>query len=179
MKEFEATQIDSEPAPVNPVTQGGAIHQPSTEGLLRRTFLSISPKAVGTAALVGLTAYAQETRDTRKADKDISGSDPGQENKLLLAENPSSNMPPPTDHGDMGPVWYSFDLVHKRVQEGGWTHEVNSKVLPSSKDLAGVNMRHTGYFTGGAQRQRSQLRRPHHPACIQTGKLPLPQEHEQ
>jgi hypothetical protein len=24
------------------------------------------------------------------------------------------------------------------VQEGGWTHEVNSKVLPSSTDLTGV-----------------------------------------
>src|SRR5437764_8860140 len=52
-------------------------------------------------------------------------------------------MPPPTDHGDIGPVWYSFDLVHKRVEEGGWTHEVNSNVLPTSKDLAGVNMRLT------------------------------------
>ena len=52
-------------------------------------------------------------------------------------------MPPPTDHGDIGPVWYSFDLVHKRVEEGGWTHEVNSKVLPTSTDLAGVNMRLT------------------------------------
>ena len=52
-------------------------------------------------------------------------------------------MPPPTDHGDIGPVWYSFDLVHKRVEEGGWTHEVNSRVLPTSKDLAGVNMRLT------------------------------------
>ena len=90
-----------------------------------------------------LTAHAQETQDTRKAKKDISATDPGQENKPLLDENPSSNMPPPTDHGDIGPVWYSFDLVHKRVQEGGWTHEVNSKVLPSSKDLAGVNMRLT------------------------------------
>jgi oxalate decarboxylase len=52
-------------------------------------------------------------------------------------------MPPPTDHGDIGPIWYSFDLAHKRVQEGGWTHEVNSKVLPTSKDLTGVNMRLT------------------------------------
>src|SRR5438270_610475 len=143
MQELEAPQMDSDPGPVNPATQGGAFHQPSTEGLLRRNFLSISPKVIATAALVGFSAHAQEARDTRKADKDTSASDPGQENKVLLAENPSSNMPPPTDHGDIGPVWYSFDLVHKRVQEGGWTHEVNSKVLPSSKDLAGVNMRLT------------------------------------
>src|SRR6201982_2037855 len=143
MKEFEEAERDGESGAINQVTQGGAVNQPSTEGLLRRDFLGISPKAVATAALVGLTVHAQEARDTRKAEKDTSVSDPGQENKVLLAENPSSNKPPPTDHGDIGPVWYSFDLVHKRVEEGGWTHEVDSKVLPSSKDLAGVNMRLT------------------------------------
>jgi oxalate decarboxylase len=60
-----------------------------------------------------------------------------------LDENPNSNFPPPTDHGNIDPVWYSFDLTHKRVQEGGWTNEVTEKVLPSSKDLAGVRMRLT------------------------------------
>jgi oxalate decarboxylase len=143
MKEFEKGTIDSEPGAVNQVTQGGAVHEPSTEGVLRRNFLGISPTALATAALVGLAAHAQETQDTRKAEKDASVSDPAQENKPLLEENPNSNMPPATDHGDIGPVWYSFDLVHKRVQEGGWTHEVNSKVLPSSTDLTGVNMRIT------------------------------------
>ena len=113
------------------------------EGLSRRNFLGVGSTALATAALAGLTAHAQETQDTRKAEKDISDSNPGQENRPLLNQNPSSNAPPPTDNGDIGPVWYSFDLVHKRVQEGGWTHEVNSFVLPSSKDLAGVNMRLT------------------------------------
>jgi oxalate decarboxylase len=143
MKEFEKARIESEPGAVNPVTQGDAVHKATTEGFSRRNFLGASPTAVATAALVGLAAHAQEAQDTRKAEKDTSISDPAQENKPLLEENPSSNMPPPTDRGDIGPVWYSFDLVHKRVQEGGWTHEVNSKVLPSSKDLTGVNMRIT------------------------------------
>jgi len=109
----------------------------------RRSFLGLSSAAVATAALVGVAAKAQEMQDTRQAEKNSSVSDPGQENAPLLDENPSSNMPPPTDHGDIGPVWYSFDLAHKRIQNGGWTHEVNSKVLPTSKDLAGVNMRLT------------------------------------
>ena len=109
----------------------------------RRSFLGISSATLATAALTGLTASAQETADTRKAEHDSSSSDPGQENRPLLEENPSSNTPPPTDHGDIGPIWYSFDLAHKRVQDGGWTHEVNSKVLPTSKDLTGVNMRLT------------------------------------
>src|ERR1700751_2749853 len=101
------------------------IEQPS-----RRSFLGMSSAALATAALAGVAANAQETQDTRKAEKDISISDPGQENKPLLEENPSSNLPPPTDHGDIGPIWYSFDLAHKRVEAGGWTHEGNSKVLP-------------------------------------------------
>jgi oxalate decarboxylase len=70
-------------------------------------------------------------------------SDPGPENKPLRDLNPNSNLPPPTDHGDVGPIWYSFDLAFKRVQEGGWTHQVTQRELPSSKDLAGVNMRIT------------------------------------
>jgi oxalate decarboxylase len=115
----------------------------SVADLSRRNFLGVGSTALATAALAGITAHAQEVQDTRKAEKDISASNPGQENKPLLIENPSSNMPPPTDHGDIGPVWYSFDLVHKRVEEGGWTHEVNAKVLPTSTDLAGVNMRLT------------------------------------
>ena len=61
----------------------------------------------------------------------------------MLAEYRSSNLPPPTDQGDVGPIGYSFDLTHKRIQEGGWTHQVTQRELPFSKDLAGVNMRLT------------------------------------
>jgi oxalate decarboxylase len=114
-----------------------------SSGLSRRSFLEVTSTTLATAGLAGLAGHAQEAQNTREAEKDRSASDPAQENKPLLDENPESNMPPPTDHGDIGPVWYSFDLAHKRVQRGGWTHEVNSKVLPTSKDLAGVNMRIT------------------------------------
>jgi oxalate decarboxylase len=61
----------------------------------------------------------------------------------LISLNPNSNTPPRTDHGDVGPIWYSFDLTHKRIQPGGWTHQVTQRELPSSKDLTGVNMRLT------------------------------------
>src|SRR3984885_5586641 len=94
------------------------------ESASRRTFLGASSAALATAALVGLTASAQQREDTRKAESDHSSSDPGQENTPLLAENPNTNTPPPTDHGDIGPIWYSFDLARKRVEEGGWTHQV-------------------------------------------------------
>jgi len=115
----------------------------------RRNFLGLGSAALATAALTGMTAHAQQKASTEKAEKDHSSSDPAQENKALLGLNPDSNTPPPTDHGDVVPLWYSFDLVKKRVQEGGWTHEVTERVLPSSKDVAGVNMR----LTAGSYRE--------------------------
>lgn len=115
----------------------------STEGLSRRTFLGVGSAGLAGAALASLAVNAQERADTEKAEQDHSFSNPGPENKPLLDENPNSNFPPPTDHGNITPTWYSFDLTHKRVQEGGWTNEVTEKVLPSSKDLAGVRMRLT------------------------------------
>jgi oxalate decarboxylase len=120
-----------------------------SEGVTRRNFLGVSSAALAFGAIAGITAHAQEREDTRKALVDHSFSNPGQENKTLLAENPNSNIPPPTDHGDIGPIWYSFDLAHKRVEEGGWTHQVTQRELPSSTDLAGVNMR----LTAGSYRE--------------------------
>src|SRR3984885_8288965 len=109
----------------------------------RRTFLGANSAAFATAAFAGLTASAQERDNTREAESDHSTSDPGPENPPLLAENPNTNTPPPTDHGDIGPIWYSFDLARNRVQEGGWAHQVTQRELPPSTDLAGVAMRLT------------------------------------
>ena len=125
------------------------LERPMSEYPTRRNFLGLSSAAVAAVAFTGLTADAQQRSSTEKAEKDHSVSDPGQENKGLRALNPNSNMPPATDHGDVVPLWYSFDLVKKRVEEGGWTHEVTERVLPSSKDVAGVNMR----LTAGSYRE--------------------------
>jgi len=106
--------------------------------------LGTAPAALAAATLIGAAAHAQQTREnTRQAERDRSVSDPGPENKPLQNLNPNTNLPPPVDHGDIGPIWYSFDLAFKRVQEGGWTHQVTERELPSSKDIAGVNMRIT------------------------------------
>jgi oxalate decarboxylase len=109
----------------------------------RRSFLEVGSAALATATFVGLTASAQQRENTRGAESDHSTSDPGPENEPLLAENPNTNTPPPTDHGDIGPIWYSFDLARNRVQEGGWVHQVTQRELPPSTDLAGVTMRLT------------------------------------
>jgi len=113
-----------------------------SKAVSRRNLLGIG-SALATTALAGVAANAQTQANTRTAERGPSASNPGPENRPLLNENPNSNTPPPTDNGDVGPIWYSFDLTHKRIQEGGWTHQVTQRELPSSKDIAGVNMRLT------------------------------------
>jgi oxalate decarboxylase len=117
--------------------------KPDTEGLSRRNFLGVGSAGLATAALATLAANAQERANIEKGEHDHSASKPGPENKPLLDENPASNMPPPTDYGNTIPIWYSFDLPHMRIEEGGWTNQVTETVLPSSKDIAGVRMRLT------------------------------------
>lgn len=116
--------------------------QNSTE-LSRRTFLGVGSAGIATVALASVTANSQEKSDMERSDRNHFASNPGPENNPLLNENPNSNVPPPTDYGNIEPVWYSFDLTHKRVQEGGWTNQVTQRELPASKDIAGVRMRLT------------------------------------
>lgn len=82
-------------------------------------------------------------QNTQQAESNGSFSNPGPQNTSLWKRNPNSNKPPATDHGAMGPIWYSYELTHKRVQEGGWTHQVTERELPTSKDIAAVQMRLT------------------------------------
>jgi oxalate decarboxylase len=123
--------------------EGSGISAQEGSGISRRSFLGVGSAALATAAFAGIDANAQQREDTAKAEGDHSSSDPGPENRPLLDENRNSNTPPPTDHGDIGPVWYSFDLARKRLEEGGWTHQVTQRELPPSTDLTGVNMRLT------------------------------------
>lgn len=76
-------------------------------------------------------------------------SSPTPENAELSRQNPNSNFPPETDKGDVGVIWHSYSLVHRRITAGGWTHQVTEREIPKSKDLAGVNMR----LNAGAYRE--------------------------
>ncbi len=131
------------------------------DGVSRRSVLGIGSAALAAAAFAGLSDHAQTREGTHQAEGDHSSSNPGQENKPLLDENPNSNTPPATDHGDVGSIWYSFDLTHKRIQEGGWTHQVTQRELPSSTDIAGVNMR----LTAGSFRELHGIPRMSGPSC--------------
>ncbi|GAA3634524.1 oxalate decarboxylase family bicupin [Microbacterium awajiense] len=55
-------------------------------------------------------------------------------------ENPDILTPPPTDGGTVANLKYSFSDSHQRLQPGGWAREVTNRDLPSSQDVAGVNM---------------------------------------
>lgn len=115
--------------------------EPKSEGLSRRMFVGAA--ALAGAGFFGTQALAQRRKEQQAGRQGNNASDPGPENKSLLGMNPSANNPPFTDHGNPGPIWYSFDLAPKRMQGGGWTHQVTQRELPPSHDLAGVNMRLT------------------------------------
>jgi oxalate decarboxylase len=84
-----------------------------------------------------------ESPSRRAAIRSADLSNPGPKHESIFRENPNSNVPPFTDHGNPGPLWYSFDLTPKRIQPGGWTHQVTQREFPLSTDIAGVNMRLT------------------------------------
>lgn len=132
-----------------PTLMEGEVEMPETAGVSRRSFFGIGSAVVAATAFASVTHAQQSAGQVRTAEHDHSVSDPGPENEVLERENPSSNLPPATDHGSMVPIWYSFDLAHKRVQAGGWTHQVTQRELPSSRDIAGVNMR----LTAGSYRE--------------------------
>lgn len=127
--------------------QDGLQQEIAGSPLTRRAF--VGAVALAGAGLTGGAALAQTRAEAKRGRTGINASDPGEENKPLLVQNPNSNEPPVTDHGDVGAIWYSFDLTKKRLQGGGWTHQVTQRELPTSKELAGVNMR----LTAGSVRE--------------------------
>lgn len=69
------------------------------------------------------------------------GTDPGPRNLLRDRQNPDILVPPPTDHGTLPNLRFSFSDSHVRQESGGWTRQVTQRELGISKDVAGVNMR--------------------------------------
>src|SRR3984957_9167918 len=110
----------------------------------RRRLLGTTTMAVAGAVLAaGQQANAQQPQNVRIGEHNASASDPGPENEALKALNPNSFTPPPTDHGLPQMFWNSFFMMHRRVQDGGWSRQVNVHDFPISTEIAGVNMRLT------------------------------------
>jgi oxalate decarboxylase len=53
----------------------------------------------------------------------------------------ANTQEPPIDHCDAVPIWYAFDLVKDRIEEGGWTHNVTERELLSPKGVIGIKVR--------------------------------------
>jgi oxalate decarboxylase len=117
--------------------------------LNRRSLLGAAAAALSMGAAIAPGAFAQSKREIESGEQNHSADNPGPVNKALANENADSEMPPVTDKGDVSPFWYSFDLAHRRIQNGGWTRQVTQKELNPSRDLAGVNMR----LTAGSYRE--------------------------
>ena len=120
--------------------------RPNSDLTRRSAFGTLGATAAGFAAS---NALAQTKAETEKGQHNHSASNPGPVNQALASESPDSFTPPVTDRGDVMPIWYSFDLTHRRIQDGGWTRQVTARELPSSQDLAGVTMR----LTAGSYRE--------------------------
>ena len=77
------------------------------------------------------------------AQRRAAATDPGPTNLELDRRNPSAMIPPITDAGAVPQFKYPFSMAHKRLYDGGWSHEVTIRELPISTTLAGVLMRLT------------------------------------
>jgi oxalate decarboxylase len=64
-------------------------------------------------------------------------------NHALEQQNPDLRAPPPTDHGLLPNLKFSFSHAYTRREDGGWAREVTRRELPIASTLAGVNMRLT------------------------------------
>jgi oxalate decarboxylase len=118
----------------------------------RRSVLSTlgaTAAAFTASGVMRLPLLAQSRTEIQKGEQNHSANNPGPINKALAGENPGSDLPPVTDRGVIQPIWYSFDLTHRRVQDGGWTRQVTETELRSSTDVAGVTMR----LTAGSYRE--------------------------
>ena len=105
----------------------------------RRRFREVSGAALAAAAAVpGLDA---QEKAPRSADHHLPNEvQPGPNNRVLDALNPSSVWTIETDNGTVPPFKYSFSLAHKRMENGGWTRQVTQRELAVSKTMAGVEM---------------------------------------
>jgi oxalate decarboxylase len=67
--------------------------------------------------------------------------DPGPQDPAMEAQLEAFQNPPPTDVGSLPQFWSSFNIMPKRVQNGGWARQVTTADFPISTEIAGVNMR--------------------------------------
>jgi oxalate decarboxylase len=65
----------------------------------------------------------------------------GPMNPARQAQSPDRISPPATDSGTLPTLRWSFADSHIKMREGGWSRQTTIREIPSSTDLALVNMR--------------------------------------
>ena len=96
--------------------------------------------AIGAGALIGAQrTIADEVQPSRK--RGVGGTDPGPRNLLREQQDPDMVNPPPTDHGTLPNLRFTYADSHIRQEGGGWTRQITERELGVSKSIAGVNMR--------------------------------------
>ena len=65
----------------------------------------------------------------------------GPTNPAREAQSPDRLRPPATDSGTLPTLRWSFADSHIKMREGGWSRQTTIREIPSSTDLALVNMR--------------------------------------
>jgi oxalate decarboxylase len=65
----------------------------------------------------------------------------GPRNPAREAQNPQTLAPPPTDHGTLPNYKWTFADSRMRLEEGGWARQTSVRELPTSTEIAAVNMR--------------------------------------
>src|SRR6202158_4660664 len=106
--------------------------------LSRRNLLGAMAGGIVTAAATG---YAQTNDPPQPRRPGHGGTDPGPRNVDRDRQNPDLLVPPPTDHGTLPNLRFSFSDAHVRLEPGGWTRQVPVRELGISTAIAGVNMR--------------------------------------
>src|SRR6266436_2737974 len=110
------------------------------DDVTRRTLLAAT--AAGGIFAAATTAGAQPSEPVPQPQRPgHGGTDPGPRNLARDRQNPDLLVPPPTDHGTLPNLRFSFSDSHVRQETGGWTRQVTVRELGVSKDIAGVNMR--------------------------------------
>ena len=116
--------------------------QDGKTGLSRRRFLGRSSALIAAAAAAPMALKAQQSVDmSHDNHKGANEAEMGPKDLQLEGQNNDSGYPPETDSGGQPPFKYPMAFAHKRVEAGGWTRQVTVRDMPTSKAMAGVEMR--------------------------------------
>jgi len=107
------------------------------DDITRRTILA----ATAAGGFLAAAKAGAQTNEPQPIRPGHGGTDPGPRNLTRDRQNPDILVPPPTDHGTLPNLRFSFSDSHVRQETGGWTRQVTVRELGVSKDIAGVNMR--------------------------------------